>query len=120
MKTETMGHAPGPWMVGGGERVAVIGPQKPDQFKTIYPIVARIELDEPALYSHVGKHNGNRQWPTKEKRLEIAANARLIAAAPELLAALQQAAKHISGFDCRADTLSVIRAAISKATTPSA
>ena len=55
-------------------------------------------------------------WCGDDKDGEEAANARLIAAAPELLEALQQAEEWLTGWASAEPYLSVIRAAIAKAT----
>ena len=92
MTTETTQHTPGPWTIG-------LAPTR----------------GERGLYSHVEYILINQRVETVE---EAQSNARLIAAAPDLLAALEGLAGHLSGIaipKLAAAYLDDARAAIRKA-----
>lgn len=88
-------HTPGPWEVYGGTRAGI---DKEDGSFSI--VVAGYDDDECGIYGHTDA--------------EAAANARLIAAAPDLLAACRAAleGQSIPPFE----KYEMIRAAIAKAT----
>lgn len=91
-------HTPGPW---------VLHPT------ALHPAVRSVGTAEtgPRRICTVGTMNGN---PVDKE------NARLIAAAPELLAALQQTVAWMEGERTAIDALANARAIIAKATTPNA
>ncbi len=91
-------HTPGPWVVGPVDDT----------------IVTHLGADgrRYEIAAVDGDYNDPDQWPVME------ANARLIAAAPELLALLREAAEEIQPFNRMADLSERIEAAIAKATTP--
>ena len=93
-------HTPGPWVF--------------DLSKSWRP--HRVSLchfvgNDDADIAHIGENFSSNRSPA-----ETIANARLIAAAPELLAALQAVADYWAGGDVPADIDAAMRAAIAKAT----
>jgi len=88
MKTQTARPTPGPWMVEHG------GP-KPVQSNALYIVSADDGLGPVAFAT--------------------TANARLIAAAPDLLAALEKAADYMGEMGYPEDILEHARAALAKA-----
>lgn len=89
-EVSTTAHTPGPWTVSGRE---IVGPPHSDVIVAYLPEQG-METDTP-----VGR----------------AFNARLIAAAPDLLAALEAVAEFWAGGDVPAEIDAQMRAAISKA-----
>ena len=97
----TTQHTPGPWHVGIGNGDG-----------SIFPEVGRTRLEDggTTLYPIA---QVNRGW----NAVEDDANARLIAAAPDLLAALRFAESALDAYSGgESADLAVIRAAIAKAT----
>ena len=86
----TTQHTPGPWHVTGDQHGTMITDNTGEQI---------------AL------------WPQQGGTVEQCANARLIAAAPDLLAALEAVAEYWAGGDVPADLDAQILAAIARATT---
>ena len=88
-------HTPGPWQLHKSDDTLVIG------------------TDGREVAEACGDYTEEAEWPRME------ANARLIAAAPELLAALKRAESHFgmlpSGMDEPGSVMAEIRAAIAKA-----
>jgi hypothetical protein len=102
-------HTPGPWRyhLGRGSR-----PRFHIQTAGGYQIASTTELTTPKTAKRAVDFDEN---ATRE------ANARLIAASPELLAALEYALEHVEANSDDDDALNVIeqaRAAIQKATKP--
>lgn len=98
-------HTPGPWIVGArysGNKVEI----------------ANASYDKVICTVWTHQFQGSTFEPDKQfQPLPYgAANARLIAAAPELLAALQAVADYWAGGDVPADIDAAMRAAIAKAT----
>ena len=90
-------HTPGPWM-------------QPLQANSV-----------TIRHPHVISDNGEIAIATWQGSEQVTnANARLIAAAPELLAALQQTVAWMEGERTAIDALANARAIIAKATTPNA
>ena len=87
-----MKHSQGPWTAEG-----------PDHF-------GDYNIHEPGIRAVVAAVISNLRDPE-----EIEANARLVAAAPNMLAALKQAAKWLRGWSTAEPYLSEIEAAISEA-----
>jgi len=85
-----MKHAPGPWAVKADKN-----------FKSLAEIVS---IDGPVLDEGFAL--------SSEKEM---ANARLIAAAPELLEALKDCVQHLTCLDASRDSLSVAERVIAKA-----
>lgn len=122
MKTKQTTHTPGPWIAKEwGEN---------DGYDCITPAV-RIEADKPDGRTIVVVDAANYGWNRtglgnaapanhEESRARVLADARLIAAAPELLEALRVALEIIEGEypaddEIAAPVVSKIRAAIAKA-----
>lgn len=95
-------HTPGPWVIDGFNMAAVIRCTK----ERGHPEAKHTTGD----YEHIARCEGE-NWK---------ANARLIAAAPELLAAALKAEELLSPFqqfgDLGSESLNLVRAAIAKAT----
>lgn len=105
MKTKTVGHTPGPWQTGTYDRgrFCVYAPKSNGRGICVMQNTQRVTPEEVAKY---GEHGLN---------LEADANARLIAAAPELLDAVKQWETFLS-VDCTdGRTLTAVRALIAKA-----
>ena len=94
-------HTPGPWRVA--KMRAMTGPTE-----EMLTVEGGIETDAPERVARVGF----------EVTETAEADARLIAAAPELLAALQQTVAWMEGERTAIDALANARAIIAKATTP--
>lgn len=86
-------HTPGPWEVLDGTRVGV----------TLPSLTEGCGYDSHCIALTYGH----------DQRIDARANARLIAAAPELLEALRN---YVDGCSLSIDALAVARAAIAKAT----
>ena len=96
-------HTPGPWIACGWKRLTVnAGPE------------GRFEDQSTIVLMPGARHE--REITSGTQLQEMQANARLIAAAPELLTALQAVADYWAGGDVPADIDAAIRAAIARAT----
>lgn len=89
-------HTPGPWVLGECRRMTVGGFGFP---------VADKDGNTPAFVA---------SWRDNAAE-EGSANARLIAAAPDMLAALKAAERWMSGEGIATDALDMVRAAIARA-----
>ena len=87
-----MSHTPGPWMLGGRHRLLddENGEQWGYTIKAVGGTVVEQVLGSTFHVATVGANPGD---------AECEANARLIAAAPELLSAMKAAVSEISGWD---------------------
>ena len=96
-------HTPGPWIVCGYKNLTVnAGPE------------GRYSEQSTIVLMPGARHE--REITSGTQLQEMQANARLIAAAPDLLAALQAVADYWAGGDVPADIDAAMRAAIAKAT----
>ena len=113
MTTSETGHTPGPWHIGQEQNYSV------DRFKRNAEW-ARIRNAENGLVATVESVHPKGKRQSKDFDIE-AANAALIAAAPDLLAALRALVAHDAAEDERADLspsieLQQARTAIARAT----
>ena len=76
MTTETVGHTPGPWTVETDD-------------DGIYILMGPLKGDDEHLAVYTAPYNANSKYGGHEPSSRRIADARLIAAAPDLLAALQ-------------------------------
>lgn len=100
------GHTPGPWWIDetagmDSDEIIIFGPRKGCQYNRRKNVWEMAKIDNGCF------------WDNPKTKAEDWANAYLIAAAPELLAALERAVGQLSS-DCPG-TIQQARAAIAKA-----
>lgn len=101
-------HTPGPWAYDGAGRVDAVHFRKP---------TGNMVDDGSGMKEYIG---GLVALPYSCEAGTMEANARLIAAAPELLAACEKAVQWLDGWASAEPYVSELRAAIAKATGESA
>lgn len=108
MSASENGHTPGPWeYIPGTEH------HGPYVMSYVGDVCDCYTMSNPNAAS---VRNGGESYPISFQGEEADANARLIAAAPEMLDALKQAREALKGHDPEWPYMKAIRAAISKAT----